>query len=198
MKIINGKKDIMTIPNLLSLIRLILAALFLWVFYFSDISAKRESLIGILVLSALTDYLDGKIARKFHMVSELGKILDPIADKITQGVLLICLLSEYKLLTLLLILFVIKESYMAFEGIRVIKRTDLNEGAMWYGKVNTAVFYLVMFLLIFVPGISGKAANLLILISGIFMLLAFVMYAIRYHKLMQQTLEEDERWCDAG
>lgn len=73
-----------------------------------------------------------------NILSELGKVLDPIADKLTQGVLLICFLYQYKMAKYVLILFLIKESYMGVMGLKTISATRKNEGAMWYGKVNTA------------------------------------------------------------
>lgn len=190
MKIINGKKDIFTIPNILSAFRIVLAGLLLWIFYNPAVKEKRYFLTFILLISALTDFLDGKIARKFHMVSELGKVLDPIADKITQGVLIICLLSEYAALKPVFLLFIIKESYMAVAGLKVISETNQNEGAMWYGKVNTAVFYTVMLLLIFLPNLSKKTANLLIAASGACMLFSFIMYGRKYACLMKNKKKE--------
>ena len=187
MKVINGKKDILTIPNALSLFRLILAGCMLWVFYGTNIDNKREVMTALLIVSGFTDFADGKIARRFHMISELGKILDPIADKVTQGVLLVCLLSSYKVLRIVFVLFLVKECYMAVEGLRVIQKTNQNEGAMWYGKVNTAVFYAVMFILLFVPGISETTGNALCAVSGGFMLLSFVLYARKYHKAIRSA-----------
>ena len=151
MKVVRSRKDVLTIPNLLSFFRVILSMVFLGVFYNPDVENKRAILTLILVVSAISDLLDGKIARRFNMVSELGKILDPVADKITQGVLLICLLSKYDLLKWMFVFFLLKESYMAIAGIKVLERTNRNDGAMWYGKVNTTVFYIVMLLLIFLP-----------------------------------------------
>lgn len=190
MKIMNSKKDIFTIPNILSVFRIVLAGMLLWIFYNPAIKEKRYFLTFILVISALTDFLDGKIARKFHMVSEIGKLLDPIADKITQGVLIICLLSEYAALKPVFFLFIIKESYMALAGLKVISTTNQNEGAMWYGKVNTAVFYAVMLLLIFLPNLSRETANFLIVVSGTSMLFSFIMYGRKYACLMKSKKKE--------
>ena len=193
MKINLSKKEILTIPNALSLFRLILAVLMLWIVYDSGIEGKKELMMGLILLSALTDFLDGRIARRFHMVSELGKILDPIADKVTQGVLLISLLSRYKGLGIVFILFLIKESYMAVAGMKVLEKTNQNEGAMWYGKLNTTVFYIAVFLLIFVPDIPEIAANILIVIIGSFMLLSFVMYVRKYRNIKRAENQKYEK-----
>lgn len=193
MKVVRSKKDVLTIPNLLSFLRVILAMVFLGVYYNPDVENKRAILTLILAVSAISDLLDGKIARRFNMVSELGKILDPVADKITQGVLLICLLSKYDLLKWMFVFFLLKESYMAIAGIRVLERTNRNDGAMWYGKVNTTVFYIVMLLLIFLPDMPMAAANTLIIVCTGFMILSLVLYVRRYQGLIKKSKEEQEK-----
>jgi cardiolipin synthase len=139
------------------------------------------------MISGITDFLDGFIARKFNMVSELGKLLDPIADKVTQGVLLLCFLSEYKLIKYVFILFVVKECSMAAMGTKTMIKTGENDGAKWYGKVSTAVFYTVMVVLFLFPGIPETSANLLILCSGGCMLLALIMYLRHYYFLQKKV-----------
>lgn len=183
------RKEILTIPNLLSIFRLVLAVLFLGIVQRSGMEENKTILTVILVISGISDFLDGKIARKFHMVSEVGKLLDPIADKVTQGVLLVCLFSEYDLTKWLFVLFVVKESYMAVMGTKTVMKIHKNEGAKWYGKVSTIVFYVVMIILILFRNISKAFANVLIGCCGECMLLAFVMYARRYHVLQRERLD---------
>jgi cardiolipin synthase len=168
--------------------RLVLAFLFWSIWYgYGGMAENRELLIGILVLSGITDFLDGFIARKFHMVSEFGKLLDPIADKVTQGILLLCLFSEYKSIKVVLLLFLLKECSMAAVGTKTMLLTGENEGAKWYGKVSTVVFYTVMAVLFLFPGIPETAANLLIYCCGAFMLLAFIMYIRHYYFLQKEA-----------
>ena len=83
------KKDqILTIPNLLSIIRLLMIPLIIWLYC----EAQQYGLaVIVILLSGLTDIVDGFIARKYHMVSDFGKILDPAADKLTQAALILCL-----------------------------------------------------------------------------------------------------------
>ncbi len=181
-----SKKDILTIPNVLSLFRVILAVLIPVIYYKPEFEQKIPCLIAIIVISGLTDFLDGKIARRFNMISELGKILDPIADKITQAVLLICLLSKFKWIKIILVLFFVKEISQGLLGLCVVVKTKENEGAKWYGKVNTAVFYLVVLLLIFIPDMPDFMANTLLCISGGFMLLAFCMYLKYFRELLKK------------
>lgn len=172
--------------------RLILAVLFLGIYQrYGGITENKELLTGILILSGITDFLDGKIARKFHMVSEIGKLLDPIADKVTQGVLLICLFSEYNLTKGVFTLFLVKEGYMAVMGTRTVMKVKKNEGAKWYGKLSTTVFYTVMVVLIFFHNISESTANMLILCCGGCVLLAFIMYARHYQTLSRSARLEE-------
>lgn len=189
-----SKKDILTIPNVLSLFRIILAVLIPVIYYKPEFEQKIPCLIAIIVISGLTDFLDGKIARRFNMISELGKILDPIADKITQAVLLICLLSKFKWIKIILVLFFVKEIFQGLLGLCVVVKTKENEGAKWYGKVNTAVFYLVVLLLIFIPDMSAAVANTLLCISAGFMLLAFCMYLKYFWQVLKKD-REDKRSC---
>lgn len=181
------RKELLTIPNLLSIFRLILAVLFLGICQrYGGIEANKELLTAILILSGITDFLDGKIARKFHMISEVGKMLDPIADKVTQGVLLLCFFSEYSLTKGVFALFLFKECYMAVMGLRTIIKVKKNDGAKWYGKLSTTIFYAVMCVLTFFHGIPETVANLLILFCGGCMLLAFILY-VRYYHTLQNT-----------
>jgi cardiolipin synthase len=181
------EKKIFTIPNILSGFRILLAFLYLAVFMAADFEEKRVVLIGILTVSAVTDMLDGKIARKFNMISELGKILDPVADKLTQGILLICMLMRFKAAKYVFALFLVKESYMGIMGLKTIREAGKNEGAMWYGKVSTVVFYAVMILLALFPQIPQSIGECLLIGCGCFMLLAFIMYGRRYHELRKKN-----------
>ena len=99
------KKDIITIPNILSMFRLILIPL-IFIFWF-----RNEYVFTFITVavSAFTDVLDGFIARKFKMITDLGKFLDPLADKLTQLSVLICLTVKYKWIIAAVVLLAVKE-----------------------------------------------------------------------------------------
>ena len=144
-KIFN-KKEILTIPNLLSVIRLILIPIIVWLYV---VRQNNTAATVMIILSGITDIADGIIARKFDMVSDLGKILDPIADKLTQGAVIICLSFKYPLMIFLVVLFVLKEIIMAYLGVQTIKKQDFINGAKWHGKMNTVIIYATMITMIF-------------------------------------------------
>ena len=106
-------KNILTIPNLISLFRILLIPLIIWLY-----CGKKQytATIAVIVISGASDIIDGKIARKFHMVSDVGKVLDPIADKLTQATLVICLTARYPWMWALLAIFAVKERLMLLWG----------------------------------------------------------------------------------
>ena len=91
MHIKDWKKEVFTIPNLLSLFRLALIPVYIYIYLGATETYQYITAGTIMAVSCLTDLIDGKVARRFNMVSTLGKILDPLADKITQFTLTVCL-----------------------------------------------------------------------------------------------------------
>lgn len=134
---------IVTIPNLLSAFRLLLVPVIAWL-YCGRENYPMTALV--LLLSGATDIVDGFIARRFDMVSDLGKVLDPVADKLTQTALLACLLTRFEALWALLAVLVVKEAVMAAMGLFVIRRTREVYSARWHGKLATCVIYTTIFL----------------------------------------------------
>lgn len=175
------KEQLLTIPNLLSIFRLALIPLIIWLY-----CEKKEYgwTVIVLLLSSATDVLDGFIARKYHMVSDFGKILDPAADKLTQAAIIVCLAVKYKLMIPLIIFFIIKEIIMTAFGYLAIKKKDSVNSAKWYGKANTVILYIVMMLLILFPNISEPTANALIIICGAAMLVSLALYTRFYTNLL--------------
>lgn len=183
------KEDIFTIPNALSAFRIVLAVLIPIVFFRPPFYGQQVFLAGIVVVSGLTDFLDGKIARHFHMISDFGKMLDPFADKLTQLMLLICLIGRARGAIALLVLLVVKELVQAAAAFLVLRKTKVYDGAKWYGKVNTALFYLIALILLFVKHLPTLLINVLLVVCGVSMALAFVLYLRQYHiQLKRESL----------
>ena len=105
MKTLREKHPNWTVPNLLSVIRILVIVPFAIFFLQGDILWA----VLMLAISGLSDCFDGMIARKFNQVTELGKMLDPLADKLTQGTVAVCLAVEYPILIpVLLILWLLR------------------------------------------------------------------------------------------
>ena len=190
------RKDIFTIPNILSYFRIALIPVFVVLFlnaYSCHGMGYHIGAVVTLAVSGITDMLDGRIARKFDMITELGKIVDPLADNLTQFAVVVCLAIEYKLLIPVIALLVIKELSMAVLGVVFLRKGRKLKGAHWYGKVSTVVFYAVMIVLLIVPyaKMPFPLSTVLIAISGAWMLFSFIMYVHQY-VLMWQDIKENK------
>lgn len=177
------KEQILTIPNLLSLVRLLLIPLIIWLYCGVH---RYYAAIVVILLSGLTDIADGIIARKFDMVSDFGKVFDPVADKLTQAALIVCLTIKYHWMFALLILFAVREICMITLGCIAMKKTGSVNSAKWYGKAATFILYVVMMILILFPDIPLWGANLLICVCAAGILFALIMYALHYNRLLRK------------
>ena len=139
-----------------------------------------------LLLSILSDLFDGKIARKFDMVTDWGKMLDPIADKLTQGVLAITLgirITEkigYPLMWIFLGIFLIKELYQGLMGLYIIKKKNFVQAAKWFGKFSTGGIDMTFFALLLFPNIPNHVVSILCWMIILVILYAFFCYGL-YH-----------------
>ena len=174
------KEQIFTIPNFMSLFRLVLIPFILWIY----VRDNYDVAAALVAISALTDILDGVIARKFNMVSDLGKVLDPVCDKLTHAALLICLLMRYRCVWVLLALLAVKEITTAILGAIAIKRKETVHSAKWYGKLCTVVFESAMILLMLFPGIPERAAIVILALCCAVMVFSMVMYMIFFLRVI--------------
>ncbi len=176
----NWKKDVLTIPNLLSLFRLILIPVYAYI-YLNATESSHYLLAGtIMAFSCLTDMVDGKIARRYNMISTLGKILDPLADKLTQFTLTICLSMHYPSLLPVLALFVVKEVFQLIAGLVNLRRGKMLPGALMAGKVCTTVMFLSLIAMVLFPNMDPRLVNGIAVIDGIFLLISFISYIQAY------------------
>lgn len=188
------KKETLTIPNMLSLFRLLLVPVYVLIYLNASEPIHYYLAGGILAISCFTDLIDGKIARHFNMISTVGKILDPLADKITQFTLILCLAIRYKVLWLIVALFVIKESFQLIAGIITLRHGKMLTGALYSGKLCTVVLFLSLILLVLIPNLPSNAITVIAVIDIIFMLISFGDYLITYCRRtpMIQTLHHEE------
>ena len=179
------KKDFFTIPNIIGYVRLLLIPVFCWVYIHAQTASDYMWATGIVLFSSFTDLFDGMIARKFHQVTELGKFLDPLADKLTHAALAICLATRYPLMWALIALMAVKEGYMAMMGLKFLKVGKKLDGAMWFGKVCTATLFVGMVILFFFFRMTPAWANTLIAIMMAVMVFTLCKYVPVFQKMKE-------------
>ena len=179
----NEKENkVFTIPNVLSMVRLLLIPVIVWLYC---IKKEYAWTAAVLALSGFTDIVDGYIARHFNMISNLGKALDPVADKLTQGVILICLVSRFPLIWVPLVILVIKEVLNGLLHLWVIKKTGVVYGADWHGKVTTCLLYAMMLLHVIWAEIPVLVSTVSIVLCIGMMIISMILYTYQNLKRMK-------------
>lgn len=175
----------MNIPNLLTGVRFILIPVFAYVYLWEQNIALSAV---ILAFSGITDFLDGFIARRFNMITKWGAAFDPIADKLTQIVVAMCIaLSGVKIMWFLFGFLVFKEISMILGGINLYKKGDVVVPANWYGKAATLLFYVLFFvLIIFGDKLSEFAKSSMILLSIALSIFALIRYTMLFFKMRKK------------
>ena len=163
-----SKKEVFSIPNILCYIRFLLVFAFCYFYWHKQY-----------------EYSDGQIARRCNMVTELGKIIDPLADKAMQLAIVVALCTHYPQMLILFILFVLKEGFQGICCLIGLKKNKRLNGAKWYGKVATAVFYVVTVILIAFYDIPLWLLHACTLITFIVFMNAFVLYGVTFYRLLK-------------
>lgn len=185
------KKEVFTIPNILSLFRLLLIPVYM-VIYLNASRPEDYQLAGlILAASCLTDMIDGKIARHFNMISNLGKFLDPLADKATQLTLTLCLSIRYQVLRPVLVLFVIKESFQLIASIFYFRKGKMLGGALIAGKICTTVLFVSLIVLVLFPALDYEIVRIIALIDFVFLVNSFVCYGLAFFGKRKESHLQD-------
>lgn len=184
-------KDLITIPNILTYIRIILIIPFIYFFL------KENYIAAVICIgtSGLTDCFDGMIARKFNQVTALGKILDPIADKFTLLAVVICMVIYVPVVLPVLIILLLKDVIMLLGGMDLINKGITPPAAKWYGKLGTIVFYFSVFTIIFLRAVfsfENFALDISLLsITAVTMLFALYQYGkIYFHLIKEHNVAE--------
>lgn len=190
------KKEILTIPNLLSLFRLLLIPVYVVIYLNATEPVHYYIAGGILAVSCLTDMIDGKIARHFNMISTVGKVLDPLADKATQFTLTICLAIRYPVLWIMATLIFVKEIFQLIAGIVAYRKGQILKGALMSGKICTTVLFVSLIVMVLTPVqyLTNQFVTIVTILDIIFLLIAFADYARTYYKHtpMLQDLDEEQ------
>lgn len=176
----NWKTEILTIPNLLSILRLGLIPVYVVLYRTAREPRDYWAAGTVLAISCLTDAADGYIARRFGMISLLGKVLDPIADKATQIALILCLCLRYPVLKVVLGLLLVKECFQITACIVNFRRGKMLLGAMPAGKVCTAVLFVSLITLVVFPGLEEWVIHSVAITDIIFLTMSFISYVLAY------------------
>lgn len=181
------KEQLFTIPNILSYFRLALIPVIVCL-YFTNHPIWA---LVVIILSGLTDVVDGFIARKFNMITDFGKFIDPVADKLTQGIVMICLALRFPWMWLPIGIMLVKEITAFVLRLIVFKKTEQVKSAEWHGKLTTVVLYLIMALHIVWTDIPTETVSkICILIASALMLLSCVLYTVSNALILKKNAEK--------
>lgn len=186
------KKEIFTIPNMLSLFRLVLIPVYIFIYLNATESWEYFTAAAILAVSCLTDMIDGKIARHFNMISNLGKVLDPLADKFTQLALTICLSIKYPILRFVLVLFLVKEFTQLGVACFMLHKGKVLSGALMAGKICTTVLFISLTLLVLLPNLNANVVTWIALIDTACLIYSFVSYIFAFFGKNTKLQDVDE------
>ncbi len=175
----------MTIPNILSTVRICLVPVFILVYF---MGGDHRTIWAALVYAAasLTDVLDGRIARKYNMTSSLGRILDPLGDKLMTAAVIVCITVDGVIPVWAVIIFVVKECLMGLGGMILYNKLEDMPASNYFGKASTVVFFAVCVILMLFRQIPKSVASVMIGAALAVMLLAFGTYLFRFIKLVRQ------------
>lgn len=177
------RHELFSIPNLMGYFRILMIPVFCFLYLTAQTKQDIWKAAAVVLISSLTDMLDGLVARKFNMITEFGKFLDPFADKLTHAALAFCLAVRYPLMWALFGLLLIKEGYMAVMGLILLKKGKKLNGAMWFGKICTAFLFAGMLVLFLAVDLPRSAANALILLMMAVMAVTLGLYIPVFEKM---------------
>lgn len=173
------------IPNFLTVFRLLLVVAFIFLFFFLHPLAA----LFAYILSGITDVLDGYLARRNGWITPLGKVLDPVADKLMQGTVLVCFSVAGYLPFWLILPFFVKEIAQGILGLLMFRRRRVITVSRWYGKAALTLFFSVVIITVFLhvlwPGKTAVSIAVIALwsLTLLAMLAAFIAYLVLYIRL---------------
>ena len=173
-------------PNILSIFRLCLVPLFV-VVYFSGIPNAPLWAAVVYVIATFTDYLDGHLARKYNCITNLGKVLDPLGDKMLTFAVLSCITISGLIPWWILVIMAAKELCLGLGGLIIHRRAKVEiPPSNIIGKAATVMFFVVCIALLLFPDIPHSVAVALICVCLAVSLAALVSYAKVYLGIMKQ------------
>lgn len=182
------------IPNILTLFRIMLVPVFIYLFH---IPKEHGLAVAVFLFAGLTDVLDGFLARHYNWTSNIGKILDPFADKCMQVSALICLGQSGFVSWWIVGILVFKELVLFIGALFALKKEKVYVQSNWYGKAGTVAFYIVATSLVMIKDMSDALRMALGICLILFMLFALIMYVDNYRKNIMNTFEKKDNMSNA-
>ena len=168
----------MNLPNKLTIFRVILIPVFIIALMSGIIPEPVNRYVGVVIfcVASFTDYLDGHIARKYNLVTNFGKFMDPLADKLLVSSALICMI-ELGFLPAWIVIIIISREFI-ITGFRLIAAEGgLVIAASWWGKIKTVTQMLMIILVLL--GVGGIIGNILIILATVFTVISGVDYIVK-------------------
>ncbi len=186
------RKDNFNLPNILSFTRIIIIIPFVLYFLNDDYLLSA----AMLALSGLSDMLDGVIARKLNQITQLGKILDPVADKLTLTAVVICMGIKFPEIFILVVILSVKDLSMLLAGSYLLKKGIEPPAAKWYGKLATVFFYVSVIIIVALKALYGIAdpriSISLLTATALLMLFALFRYFLIFLRLIKANNEKEK------
>lgn len=182
------KEDLFTIPNILCYMRILLVPVFVYLYLHDDYLWSAI----VIIIATLTDSIDGYIARKFHQVTDWGKFIDPVADKLMQFAMLFVVILKYPFFLIVIIEYALKEIILLAVGLIIYHKGFNLNGANMAGKICSASFDIVMLIFIFVPDIPVIAEYFSVALVAVLLLVAFFSYLNAYRKIYNTQIKEQK------
>ena len=180
-----------SIPNILSIFRICLVPVFV-IAYFLDPRDIKVYAIIIFAVAAVSDLLDGFIARRYSAQSNLGKVLDPLGDKLMTFAVIICLTITTPILFWAVLIFFIKEVLQGIGGLVIHKvaKSDIPP-ANFLGKASTVVFFLVCVSIMIFRNLPGHVVLILMSVAIGVTIVSFFNYIFSYYiKIMKERKKD--------
>ena len=176
--------EFFTVPNMLSLLRLLLIPVIVYLYCF-----KHDNLWTLIMIafSSLTDVVDGFIARRFNMITDFGKFLDPLADKATQITIIACLVTRFKAMIIPCVLLVVKELSALLMRFAIYKESEVVDGAKWHGKLATVVVVSTVASHLIWYDMTQAASAVIICICTAFIIFSGILYTIDNVRMLKNN-----------
>lgn len=183
---------IWNLPNLLTVIRLVIAILFIPIFFYEQANNLSNMIsLFLYVFASVTDILDGYIARKYNMITEFGKIFDPIADKLLQFLVAICI-AFFDPIFIYVAIFIFAKEFIMMMGTIKLYKDKIVVSANSFGKIASVVYFLLFYIMLGYREQIDEFVKMFILsIFFISSIIAFINYFIQYFKLKTKKMQKN-------